>query len=185
MKTYIHVIAALALGTLATGCATKQTARLDAAQTLAVAPDVPQNAAAETGLTSLRYGDLYTATNLLERAVAARPSLRNRFNLAVGYENTARRAQAAEIYRGLVRDGQYAYLEGTLTSDGPSAPRRRFNVADEAQQRLTVIENNNARQRRIASARTAEEAGVPASATVGASSARISDAEAEHLDAIS
>lgn len=185
MRIYIHVIAALALGTLSTGCATKQTSRLDAAKTLAIAPNVAQNAAAETGLTSLRYGDLYTATNLLERAVAARPSLRNRFNLAVGYENTARRRQAAEIYRGLVRDGQYAYLEGTLISDGPSAPRRRFNVADEAQQRLTLIENSAAPQRAIATARTAEEAGVPASAAVGAPSARISDDAAARLDAIS
>ena len=185
MRSYIQIIAVLALGTLATGCATKQTARLDAAQTLAAAPDVPQNASMETGLTSLRYGDLYTATNLLERAVAARPSLRNRFNLAVGYENTARRRQAAEIYRGLVRDGEYAYLEGTLSSDGPSAPRRRFNVATEAQQRLSLLENSNAPQRRIIAARSAEEAAVPASATVGTSGARVSDTEAASLDGIS
>ncbi|HQT55236.1 MAG: hypothetical protein Q8N10_03545 [Phenylobacterium sp.] len=185
MKLYIHVIAALALGTLASGCATQQTARLDAAQTLAAAPGVPHNASMETGLTSLRYGDLYTATNLLERAVAARPSLRNRFNLAVGYENTARRREAAEIYRGLVRDGQYAYLDGTLSGDGPSAPRRRFNVADEAQQRLALIENSSAPQRTIVTARSAEEAAIPASATVGSPRARISDSEAARLDGIS
>ena len=184
MRTTIQIIAVLTLGALATGCATKQTARLDAASTLAAAPNVPQNANMITGLASLENGDRYTATNLFERAVAARPALRNRFNLAVAYQKTFRRQEAAEIYRGLARDGQYAYLRARSILAGPSAPTRRFNVADEAQARADLIENSYATRRNVA-ARSAEEAAINVSATVGTRTGRISGAEAMRLDEIS
>lgn len=183
MRISIHLIAILGLGTLATGCVTKQTARIDATETLSAAPNVPQNASMITGLTSLEHGDRYTATNLFERAVDARPSMRNRFNLAVAYERTFRRQEAAEIYRGLAQDGQYAYLNGRSILAGPSAPLRRFNVADEAKARLDLIQKSYAVRRAIATPRSAEEAGTPASATVGTRTGRISDAEAQRLDA--
>ena len=185
MRTSIKLIAVLALGTLAAGCATKQTARLDATETLAAAPNVPQNASMITGLTSLEYGDRYTATNLFERAVDARPSMRNRFNLAVAYERTFRRQEAAAIYRGLAQDGKYAHLRARSILAGPSAPVRRFNVADEAQARLDLIQNSYAARRIVSAVRSAEEAGTPASAAVGTRTGRISDAEAQRLDGVS
>ncbi len=137
-----------------------------------------------TGLTSLEYGDRYTATNLFERAVEARPSMRNRFNLAVAYERTFRRQEAAAIYRGLAQDGQYAYLNARSILAGPSAPVRRFNVADEAKARFDLIQNSYAVRRNVSTARSAEEAGTPVSAVVGTRTGRISDAEALRLDGI-
>ncbi len=187
MRDSIKFVTIFALGALTTGCATKQTARLDAVETLAAAPGAPQNASMVAGVTSLQQGDRYTATNLMERAVDARPSLRNRFNLAVAYDHTFRRREAAELYRGLARDGQYAYLTASSLLAGPSAPVRRFNVADEAAARLALMEGSYAGRRTVAATtvRSAEEAGAPASAIVGARTGRISDEEAKRLDGIS
>jgi hypothetical protein len=160
---------------LAVGCATHQTARLEAGSVLAEAPNPnADNVATAVARTSMSYGDTWTAANLFEQAAEARPTVRNRFNLARAYQDTGRTAQAAALYRGVIRDGQYTRL-GWNTY-------RTF--ADAASDRLARIDPGY----RMALAEpgailSASELGTPVSATVGVSPiGRISDAEAIRRD---
>lgn len=175
------ILVALAAG----GCATThETVKLEARTVLAAAPEVLPTTASSAGQASMAWGDRWTATNLFERAVEGRPDARNHFNLASAYERTGRLREAAASYQVVTEIGQYQWAYSPRDYEDRDRPVRRFNLADEAAVRLARL------QRPIAYASfagggaiSAAEAGVQASATVGAASGGISDARAIELDA--
>jgi hypothetical protein len=133
---------------------------------------------------SIAWGDVFAATNLLEQANAGASTVVSRFNLATAYERTGRLGQAANLYRGLVRDGQFT--TAILDPDYLTADRRSrwVNVADESAARLSVLDRL-AQQRQAAGGQpfSAAEAGVNVAAVEGAPAGRISDDLALRLDA--
>jgi hypothetical protein len=171
-----------------TACATRQTARLEAANTLANAPVLARttNAPTVVGVTEMAYGDRFTAANLFERAADARATAGARFKLASAYEATGRTAEAAALYRGLVNDGQFTWMYSARSLQNRDAPVRRFNVADESARRLADLERveTAAQVNPQNGLLAANELGVPAAAVVGEGPrGRIPDAEAMTLDA--
>jgi hypothetical protein len=175
------------LGLALTACATQQTARLEARDTLAHAQTLAAttNAPAVVGKTEMSYGDRWTATNLFERAEAGYDSVTNRFNLAAGYEATGRLQQAAAIYETLLTDGQYTYAISSPKAHDPGARVWRFNVADESARRLQNISRVMTAEavNPGSGAVAASELGVPTSAVVGGpADGRIPDDEAMRRD---
>ncbi|HEX8471623.1 MAG TPA: hypothetical protein VF633_10955, partial [Brevundimonas sp.] len=88
------------------------------------------------GRSAFICGDPYSAADVFEKAVAQRPTVEARFNLATAYARTARYQAAADLYRTVVANGQFTVL--TLdTEQGVSGSRpASFNAADEAAVRL-------------------------------------------------
>lgn len=189
MTRIASVLGLTAAAFLAAACATTdhQTARQEAAATLAQAQALQgTNAAEVVGKASMAWGDRWTAANLFERAAASRASVGKRFNLAVGYHSTGRLQQAAAIYRSLLDEGQYTYAYSSRDVYNRDVPVRRFNVADEAARRLAVIALDDPTVAALPStgALAAGDVGVDVSAVVGGARApgRVSDAEAIRLD---
>jgi hypothetical protein len=129
-------------GLTVTACvsASHETARLDAAHTLAIqhGPDI-STVEAGTGAAASAWGDRWTANNLLARAAEDQPTVINRFNLAVAYEKTGRFNDAAPIYRQLETDGRYTWAVTMVDSRDRGAWDRRFNVARESARRLAAM----------------------------------------------
>jgi len=183
----VRVLGVSLVGLALTACATHQTARLEARDTLANAHALAMNTNAPSvvGKTEMNYRDRWTAANLFERAVDGRDSVGNRFNLATSYAATGRLQQAAAIYRDLVTEGQYTYALSSRDAYNRHAPVRRFNIADESARRLQDIAIVTAAQS-VSPANgvlAASEFGVPTAAIAGGpSSGSISDAEAMRRD---
>lgn len=172
---------------LAVGCATHQTAKLEAAAVLGEAPSPAADTVANvTGRTAMAWGDRWTATNLFEQAVEGRDTVVNRFNLATGYQTTGRTQAAAALYRELVRDGQFTRALASRGVHDRTTPVRRFNIADESAIRLRAIQRGQVRAPVIPanSILAAADVGSAVSATAGGGPVRgrISDAEARRLD---
>lgn len=182
---------------LATACAStsRETVRLEAADTLALAKSDANSdlstTTATVGLAAFAFGDRYTATNLLEHATADRDSVINRFNLAAGYQATGRPEQAAPLYAQLVTDGAFTHATTSANYIRPGK-MRGFNVADESARRLATLRATRpVRLARVAASASdlgapasASDFGVPASANVGANPASgyIPDQQAQALD---
>ncbi|MET0272675.1 MAG: hypothetical protein ABW360_06760 [Phenylobacterium sp.] len=176
----------LLAGALVTGCATAagshQEAKTDAASSLAKGANVGARAAASDGLSSMAWGDKWTATNLFEEAAKKTGTIQNRFNLATGYQETGRLAEAAVLYRALLVDGQFTTFITPKDETDPKKRQRRFNVADESARRLADMGRSTAVP--AAPAAVAGEAGQPAAVTVatGLDASPVSDASARRLD---
>ncbi|MCR5879528.1 hypothetical protein [Phenylobacterium sp. J367] len=189
MTKVASVLGIAAAGVLATACATTthDAARMEARTTLANAAELSGTDAADVvGKTSIAWGDRFTAANLFERATDDRASVGKRFNLAGAYLVTGREAQAAALYRELVRDGQFTYAYSNRPMDNRNVPVRRFNIADESARRLAQIEARNPAfaPAPASGVLSAESFGTPVSATVGGlPGGRISDERAMALDA--
>jgi hypothetical protein len=190
MATGASLITLAAAGLVLGACATQthRTARLDEAHTLASAPAEQPMAIAESGTFAAAWGDKWTAANLFERSADKDNSVVARFDLASAYERTGRLSEAAALYRGLVRDGQFMWGVTNVDYRNRGARLTRFNIADESARRLAILE------RRLefatgptAGALAASELGTPTAARVGGPAPvlehRISNAEAMRLDA--
>ncbi|MET0272736.1 MAG: hypothetical protein ABW360_07070 [Phenylobacterium sp.] len=160
---------------LAVGCATHQTARMDAVSVLAEAPSPSRdNIAAVAARDVAFYGDKWTAANLYEQAVDSRSTVRNRYALARSYQSTGRRAEAAALYRGVIADGQYTRLSRDSMKTYAQLASVRLAAIDPGY-RMTLSEPG--------AILSAGQLGTPVSATVGAPSlGRISDQEALRRD---
>lgn len=92
------------------------------------------------GRSAFICGNAFAASDILEKAVTERPTVRARFNLAAAYARTGRFEAAADLYRTVVADGQFTVmtLDTLVGEDGP-APIR-FNATDEAAVRLVDME---------------------------------------------
>jgi hypothetical protein len=175
------------VGLLATACASqpREMARSEALSLVNTPASVSASRAHETtGLGLLTSGDRWTGANMLEKAVDGYGDVSSRFNLATAYMQTGRYAQAGELYRGLVNDGQFVWAT-TRRDVRNQLPPRRFNIADESARRLALIEGRTT----YASADGAVAAtafGTNVAAVVGApaTQGRISDAEALRRDGI-
>ncbi len=93
------------------GCATPKSDFAEAQYNLQAVPkSQASSSAAAIAATAIQWRFTWTATNLLERVVDADPTIKNRFNLATGYENTGRYQDALNIYSALLKDGEYTWL---------------------------------------------------------------------------
>jgi hypothetical protein len=122
-------------------------------------------------------GDNWIAANLFEQARAANDSAANRFNLAVAYESTGRAADAATLYRAILRRPSSHAASNFLIADRDGGAAR-LAMASDARRNLIRID---ARRGQPASA----DFGVGASASAfvgGPSSGRVSNADARRLD---
>jgi hypothetical protein len=129
---------------LMSGCVTHQTAKNDAASSLAAGEHAsPLGSSQANGLHSMQWGDKWTATNLLEQATNEQYTISNRFNLAAGYQRTGRPERAAALYEGLVTDGQFTNMTTIRDLTNPRQRPRTFNVADESARRLATIRSMN------------------------------------------
>lgn len=118
----------------------------------------------------------WIGTNLQKRAVAAAPTVENRFNLATGYQRTGRLETAKGYYQTLATEG-----EGTVMEQGWRS--RDFDVGMTSADRLLYIDwlQNGAARRSGAVA--AGEAATNVSATVGGGAdAEVTDEQARALD---
>jgi tetratricopeptide (TPR) repeat protein len=184
MKTTLAYAGVAAASLLATACATSdhQTARLEAARTLANAQSVDFTHHEAIGRTAVAYGDRWTAANLFERAVDKEATVTGWFNLAATYEQTGRAAQAIPLYQRVVQHGQFLWGVNSRDYRDRAARLERFNLADESAARLARLTQRPTFA--ASGVRSATELGTPAAATVGAATAtRISDAEALARDA--
>lgn len=174
----------VALGLAASGCATREVAKLEARTTLTKAPDVLAATAYGQGQASMAWGDHWTATNLFERSVEAQPTVLGHFNLAAGYQRTGRLEEAAANYRVVMRHGQYRWAISVRDNAHQEVNVHRFNLADEAARRLARIERPvSYAALPNGGAFAATDAGVQASAVVGGVSGKISDDQAIQRDA--
>ena len=167
------------------GCATHETAKLEARNVLAAAPEVLPTTAYSAGQASMAWGDRWTAANLFERSVEKRPEALNHFNLASAYERTGRLSEAAASYQVVAEIGKYQWAYASRDYANRDRAVRRFNLADEAALRLARLQRPVVyAELASAGAASATEAGVQASATVGGASDRsVSDQRAIELDA--
>lgn len=186
---FLKIAGVLTAGLLATACATQnhQMARNEAVSMLrAEATPAASHASEVVGLTAVTYGDRWTGTNLLEQAVDGHSNVSGRFNLATGYVQTGRLAEAAALYRGLVNDGQYTWAISRRDPANPNIVARRFNIAEESARRLADLDRRMAYSA-PGGAFSATEAGTPVAAIVGGrapAAGRISDDEALRRDGI-
>ena len=195
MGLKLSIVGLAGAGLLASACATQnhQMARADAATMLAQAPAAQPTALSKTGAEAFAWNDRWTAANLFERSTDKYDSVRARFDLATAYQATGRIPDAIELYRGLVRDGQYVTGVQDVNYANRSARIRRFNVAEESARRLAMLETAMAAQpsthfaqNTAGGAAAAGEFGTPTAAVVGGTPVvehRISDAEAMRRDA--
>ncbi|CAN5142837.1 hypothetical protein BH09PSE1_BH09PSE1_10120 [soil metagenome] len=86
-------------------------------------------------------GHLWSASVLLENAVAARPTVLARFNLATSYAATRRYAASAELFRSVIEDGQFTTIKLDPQPNGPQVSYR-VNAADEATRRLADVQRD-------------------------------------------
>lgn len=183
-------LACASAAALLSACATTthQTAKVEAASTLAEAPRVDFTTAEAVARHSAAWGDKWTAANLYERAVDRENTVTGRFNLAQTYEATGRTAEAAELYRTLIRDGQFVWALSGVDYRNRDARIARFNVADESARRLAALSSRTAYAAATpGAAAAAAEFGTEVSAVVGGErvpTRRISDAEAQRLDSL-
>ncbi|HTI65990.1 MAG TPA: hypothetical protein VL460_00435 [Caulobacteraceae bacterium] len=169
--------------------ASEQSALKDTAAALRAAPQRTEGKPVRARSASA-WGLDWSAANLLEKAVAERPTPQARFNLAATYARTGRYEAAAALYRGLVVDGRFT--QGALDPSyiTPGLPSRGFNLAVESAERLALLESimgkTGAGETSTASPTSppapfaAAEAGVNAAAVEGV--ARISDEQAIERD---
>lgn len=182
---YLPAMASIVvLGLAASGCATHETAKLEARTTLAAAPDILPGAAYSDGQAAMAWGDRWTAANLFERSVEVRPTAIGRFNLAAAYQRTGRLEEAAANYRVVTEIGKYQWASTVRDNAHPRTPVIRFNLADESARRLARL-GRPVSYAALATegAVSATDAGVQASATVGGVSGKISDQQAFERDA--
>lgn len=190
VSVLLSAAAAASLAAACTTTGTHQMARAEAASVLQTAPAQPYQIVYNAGRDSAAWGDRWTSGNLFERALDKAPdpndrlNVQDRFNLADRYERTGRLAMAADLYRGVARDGRFLWGTTDPSYLDRSAPLTRINLGDEAARRLAMLEP----QLTFAQgpgAPAATGAGVAASAIVGGPPAvggRVSDAEAQRLD---
>jgi hypothetical protein len=135
---------------------------------------------------SIAWGNVFSGANLMERANAGHQTVLSRFNLATAYERTGRLAEAADLYRGLVRDGQYTVAILDPRYDEAGLPQHSVNVADESASRLAVLDRlAHSRRATMEQPFSASEAASDAAAIEGAGRAvHVSDARALQLDAM-
>lgn len=183
--THVSKILALAVVSLAaTGCATREVAKLEAHTTLAAAPNILPAAALSNGQASMAWGDRWTAANLFERSVEAKRTLLGHFNLAAAYERTGRFEEAAANYRVVAQHGQYRWGTSVRENDNQKVNVRRFNLADEAARRLARMDRPVVYGALAnGGAFAATDVGVQASAIVGGDASKISDDQAIQRDA--
>jgi hypothetical protein len=167
--------------------ASEESALREAAATL---KSQPTSVAAEEdqakARSSIAWGNIFSGANLMERANAGHTTVLSRFNLASAYERTGRLREASDLYRGLVRDGQYTTAILDPRYDEPGLAQRSVNVADESASRLAVLDR--LAQSRMASVDlpfSAAQAASNVAAVEGASpTGRLSDDRALQLDAM-
>lgn len=183
MTNLSSLIAVAAIGFAASGCATHEVAKLEARTTLASAPHTRLQSAENSAQASMAWRDHWTAANLFERAVEARPSPENRFNLAAAYQRTGRFEEAAANYRLVTEIGEYTWGATVPYNDYRDAPLRRVNLADESARRLAAM-GRPVSYAPLAhqGALSATDVGVQASAIVG-TTGRIPDQQAIQRDA--
>lgn len=171
------------LSMLASGCATHQTAKDDAASILAEGPSSETTRQpGMAGRTSMAWGDAWTAARLFKNAVAANPTAINRFNLATAYQGTGRLQDAAALYGPLLIDGRYIWVNANRDINNLELPGRRFNIAEESAHRLADIARTVGSA--AAAAKLAESnVGGPASTEVGGPArGAVTDDRARQLD---
>ena len=182
MRAILTISCATLLGLMASGCATQQTARNDAAHALSgPSSQTASLEASNSGIGSAAEGDHWTAANLFEQAVAGYDSPGNRFNLATEYQNTGRLEQAVALYRTVVVDGQFTKAITHTQRDERGSASFGVNLADESQRRIAAIQSGLA----PVSASSASDFGHAASASAfvgGPSKGLVSDARALSLD---
>lgn len=134
-------------------------------------------AVADKALSEMANGANWIGTNLQKRAVAAEPSVENRFNLATGYQRTGRIVTAKTYYQALAADGQGVLLSPRGQSGRP------FDASMAAADRLLYIDWLQNGATRTGGALAATEAASNVSATVGGSGEyEVTDEQARALD---
>jgi hypothetical protein len=93
-------------------------------------------------------GDDYTAANLFFRAYQARPTVKNRFNLAAAYASIGKVDIAIQMYTDLVADGEFTHFSEVHSYEGRSyeggaRQTRAFNVSDESRVRLAGLRRSD------------------------------------------
>jgi hypothetical protein len=171
------------LAVTACGCASHETARVEAVQTLAQGEKAP-HASAVVGLTSSVWRDRWTAANLFERAADGRGAPLDLFNMAAGYEATGRIEEARALYQRVREEGRFTYAYSVPNNYDRGRQLRRFNLADEAERRLTG--RSQGRSAMAVTPATARAFSVVAGEpTTGGPTTRISDETALSLDRLS
>jgi hypothetical protein len=140
MRNMTLSIASLAAVLVASGCATHNTAKLSAAESLADTSKYDADySSEERGEDSYARGDKYTAANLLFQADQADHSIKNRYNLATAYAAIGKSGAAHDMYASLVIDGQYTRLSQDSPQGAPDQTYS-FNVGRESEKRLQALD---------------------------------------------
>lgn len=115
------------------------------------------------GRSAFACGHQWSAAVIFEKALATRPTVVARFNLATAYAATERYGAAAELYQSVVEDGQFTRVRLDPKTDGGRSTIR-VNAADEAQRRLAALKiriANDESPASIADPTATPEAGTP------------------------
>lgn len=128
MRNLIVSASLIAAAVAVSGCATHETAKFDAAQSLGDGSSWDASYSSEqAGENSYSWGDKYTAANLFLQADKADNSIKNRFNLAAAFASIGKTGMAREIYASLVVDGRFTRLSED-TRQGDPTWTKSFNV---------------------------------------------------------
>lgn len=141
MKFYLRILAIVATGLLATACVSHESSLRESKSALGKGRQVTARGAAVMGMSSMIWGEKWTATNLFERAVAQENTPGNRFNLASGYQATGRVADAVPIYKDVAVTGFNSWAQTGWEEFDPTVKVRRVNLAEESTRRLGLIES--------------------------------------------
>jgi hypothetical protein len=140
MRNLLLSASLLATALVGSGCASHDTAKFDASQSLATTSRFDADYSSEqAGRNSASWGDKYTAANLFFQADTADNSILNRFNLATAYASIGETDLASGMYESLIVDGYWTRLSED-TRQGAPLQTQTFNVSQESQKRLLALE---------------------------------------------